>query len=106
MAEETTLQEANPESPKNDFNVVIGDFVTKIDLELIFSGENVNKMPENTTFPALMRLCGAFKSNNDARRNGWDKEIPEGFSEWTVGKKRIRLTIFKKTKQEEDYEGL
>lgn len=87
-----TLTEAGP----NDFNIVVGDFVTGRDIELVFGNEAVNKF-STTNFAALMKLCGAFKSANDARRNGWDKEIPEGFSEWEIGKKKIKLTILKVT---------
>jgi len=101
MTMEIVLKAASP----GDFNIVIGDFVTEKDIELMFSGEIVCKMPENIRFPVVMRLCGVFKSNNEARRNGWDKDIPEGFSEWVVGKKAIRITILKATKERIDVES-
>lgn len=37
-----------------------------------------------------------FKSKSDARKNGWSdmREIPLGFSQFVIGKKRRILTIF------------
>ncbi len=95
---DNTLQPSSPDNP-NDFNIVIGSCVTDRDIEILFEREPINKLLDNITFPAIMKLCGAFKSTNDARKNGWNKEIPEGFSEWTIGKRQIRLTIFKLTKE-------
>ena len=43
----------------------------------------------------LMAKAGIFNSVSDARRNGWDKPIPSGFSDLRVGKKKTRITIFK-----------
>jgi hypothetical protein len=40
-----------------------------------------------------MHLSGVFPSVGIARKNGWNKPIPEGFSEFTVGKSRKKVWI-------------
>jgi len=44
----------------------------------------------------LMARAGIFKSVGEARRNGWDKPIPPGYTDMFVTKKKIRLTIVNK----------
>lgn len=41
----------------------------------------------------LVRALGAFKSAKDARRNGWDKQVPEGFSQHVVRIGHVRGVI-------------
>lgn len=42
--------------------------------------------PANETMAHLMVQAGAFSSVTQARKNGWDKPIPAGWSEHKVGK--------------------
>ena len=42
--------------------------------------------PANETMAHLMVQAGAFPSVTMARKNGWNKPIPEGWSEAKVGK--------------------
>lgn len=47
----------------------------------------------------VMLVPNMFKSRTDARKNGWEgKEIPNGLTELVVGKKKIRIWIFKPLK--------
>ena len=48
---------------------------------------------ESSIMVHLMFQAGLFKSVSEARRNGWNKPIPSGFSDMRVGKKKIRITI-------------
>jgi len=41
----------------------------------------------------FMHQAGVFKSVSEARKNGWNKSIPEGFSTFVVSKKRSKITI-------------
>lgn len=41
----------------------------------------------------LMGLSGIFPSIGQARKNGWDLEIPKGYSEYTVGKLKKRIWV-------------
>ena len=46
----------------------------------------------------IMHLAGVFPSVGIARKNGWNKPIPEGFSEFTVGKSRKKVWILNEIK--------
>ena len=41
----------------------------------------------------VMHVAGLFPSVGIARKNGWNKPIPTGFSEFTVGKNRKKVWI-------------
>jgi len=41
----------------------------------------------------FMYQANVFSSISEARRNGWDKPVPTGFSQYTVGKHRALITI-------------
>ena len=45
------------------------------------------------TMAHIMTGAGVFPSVGQARKNGWDKPIPAGYSEHTVGKRRVRIFI-------------
>ena len=44
-----------------------------------------------------MHVAGIFSSISEARKNGWNKPIPNGFSEFTVGKTKKKIWILNKT---------
>lgn len=46
------------------------------------------------TMAHVMHAAGLFPSVSQARKNGWDKPIPEGWSEYTVGKLRKRVFVY------------
>jgi len=50
---------------------------------------------DNWTMANIMSIVGIFPSVSQARKNGWNKPIPEGFSDMRVGKSKIRVAIFK-----------
>jgi hypothetical protein len=41
----------------------------------------------------IMHSAGVFPSVKQAKSNGWDKPIPEGYSEFTVGKRKLKIYI-------------
>lgn len=45
-----------------------------------------------------LKEFGIFKSIGDARRNNWDKEIPEGYECFTIGKLKHEIHTCKHTK--------
>jgi len=68
------------------------------DKDLFFGpleGEEFINIEEKDIMAHLMVKAGIFISISDARRNGWDKFIPKGFTDIRVGKKKTRITIFK-----------
>ena len=42
----------------------------------------------------LLARIGKFQSIKDAKRNGWDKEIPNGWVEFVIGKGRNRIDVY------------
>ena len=42
----------------------------------------------------IMHNIGLFKSITQARKNGWDKPIPFGWTELTVGQKAKKQDVF------------
>jgi hypothetical protein len=47
----------------------------------------------NWSMADIMFLAGIFKSKTEARKNGWNKSIEKGFSDFYAGKLRTRITI-------------
>jgi len=83
-------------------NIVIGS-ISEEDKELffgpIFDFDKFKEFDEEIRFPQLLRELGLFKSSSEARKNGWNKDIPEGWFEATIGKKKNKLYILKLTKE-------
>lgn len=57
-------------------------------------GIQISLTSEFKTMAHIMAKIGFFKSVGDARKNGWDKPIPPGFTSLTVGKAAKMKTIF------------
>ena len=53
---------------------------------------------DNWILAHIMHLSGVFPSVSIARKNGWNKPIPKGFSEFTVGKSRKKVWILNEFK--------
>lgn len=49
--------------------------------------------PVEWRMPQLVKALGAFKSAGEAKRNGWDKDIPEGWSQHVIRIGHIRGVI-------------
>lgn len=48
-----------------------------------------------STMAHLLAQLGLFPSVGQAKKNGWDTEIPYGFTDIVVGKLKTRVTILK-----------
>ena len=73
--------------------------VTDEDKSLFFGvmGENdifVDFDPDKWIMAHLLHHVGIFKSITQARKNGWDKPIPEGFNFFKVGSKAKKQTFY------------
>ena len=65
----------------------------------LFGFDDENIMIENHWIMAhVMHMVGIFPSVGIARKNGWNKPIPPGFSEFTVGKNRKKVWILNEFK--------
>jgi len=92
----------SPEVNRRERNVIIGS-ITGEELDAFFGPIKDDDVfilfPDDARFPEIMVAFGIFKSKTQARKNGWDKDIPEGF--WMkekVGKLNQSIAILKRTK--------
>ncbi len=68
---------------------------TESDKKLFFGDdEDFTIIEEHWIMAHLMSMAGIFPSVSQARKNGWNKPIPEGFNIHTVGKKRKQIFTF------------
>ena len=54
---------------------------------------NCFHIEDNWIMAHVMHMAGVFPSVGIARKNGWNKPIPNGFSEFTVGKSKKKVWI-------------
>ena len=85
-----------------EFNIVIGDVDTNL-MDRLFGpweyGDCLIRLPDNTRWPELLKFLDIFSSTSQARKNGWNKDIPIGWTDIIIGKLRNRVYILKKDKQ-------
>lgn len=77
------------------------NFTTKIseqDKELFFGPIDLDDtfilIEDHWCMAHVLHASGNFSSISQAKKNGWNKSIPEGFTILTVGKKQKKKTIF------------
>jgi hypothetical protein len=71
--------------------------------ELFNEGDVVESLGDITNMAHLLVKYGVFKSVREASNNGWRKPIPNGWSEFSIGKtnKRVLFIWNPKTAREE-----
>lgn len=81
-----------------DVNITVGSFVRPEDSEL-FSGEQINRhyMRTDINIANILRDMGIFKSTTQARNSGWNKIVPDGWTDVTIGKLKNRICIWNPT---------
>ncbi len=42
----------------------------------------------------LLAFVGKFKSVSEARKNGWDRPVPKGWSEFKIGKNANQMILY------------
>jgi len=77
----------------------ISENVNKEDKDLFFGPLNIGdetfiEIGSRWCMAHILHNVGMFPSISQARKNGWDKPIPWGFTELTVGKKAKKQDIF------------
>ena len=73
-------------SKEDDINLFLGPVIEDQDT-IEFENNDGLKIAH------FMAQAHIFPSVGQARKNGWDKPIPPGFSHFVVGKKKSRITI-------------
>lgn len=78
----------DPSVSKKDKLLFLGPFDEQ-------DGEFVDIQPE-WSMAHIMHRAGIFVSVKQAKSNGWNKAIEPGYSEFTVGKRGLRVIILMK----------
>lgn len=79
------------------FNIIIGGVSGK-DLDLFFGPFEKDEVVfhlSKSEWGSLLATLGIFSSATQARKNGWGKDIPDGFSEARFKKQRTVVFVFK-----------
>lgn len=84
-------------------NILIGEGIQESDKELFFgpiqSEDEFLVFKQDVQWPEIMVTASLFKSRGDARKNGWDKPVNEGFTfPFTFGKLKHTIAVLKITK--------
>lgn len=77
-------------------NILVGDKWVEEDKELFFgplSTEEFIIITEPMKMAHLLYKLNLFTSVGQAKKAGWDKEIPAGYSEFVIGKLKKELFI-------------
>ena len=81
------------------FNVVVGG-INKSDIKSLFgpfeSSEVILHLNE-TNWGSLLKVLEIFPSATQARKNGWDKDIPMGWSEARFKKQRVVVFVLRQS---------
>ena len=84
----------------NDFNF-LSKGIGEEEKELFFGPFNGDEewfiIEEKDIMANVLVKAGIFPSISQARKNGWNKPIPEGFTNMFVGKHKKQISILKKT---------
>lgn len=77
------------------FNLVGEKFDPPVDRELFLDSDSIEPLLDtDLTMAHLLCRLGKFKSVGEAKRNGWDKPIPTGWFECSIGKGKNRMDLF------------
>ncbi len=84
----------------NEFNFVDKN-ISLSDKDLFFGpldDEEFIEIEEKWIMANIVFAMGIFPSITQARKNGFDKPIPDGFTDIRIGKSKARCTIFREKK--------
>ena len=79
------------------FNIIIGGVSGK-DINLFFgpfTKDDVLLHLDKSDWGSLLGTLGIFPSATQARKNGWSKDIPQGWSEARFKKQRVVVFVFR-----------
>jgi hypothetical protein len=78
---------------REDITLFLGPFRTATETT---PAETVSIIPEHWTLAHIRHAVGAFPSVKQAKANGWNRPIPNGFSDFDVGKRKIPVCVLGK----------
>lgn len=84
--------------PEFNFIVLNNPYNTKEDFDLMF-GENamIVGIVKEQDFIDVLVISGIYETRSKAKKDGWEPEMPIGFFDKKIGKKRTRITIWNPT---------
>lgn len=83
---------------KLSWNILINnEFVVGDEADLFFQAPIDWIADKDTDMWTILVFIGAFKSRSDAKRNGFERTIPDGWTELKVGKFKVHVCILKPT---------
>lgn len=98
VAKSAAVKDNNKDSSSNshkDINIIVDSgFVLPSDSDFFFNNEEVHTFSKEITFADILTRFEFFPSKGQARKGGWDKPIPTGFNEFTIGKLKHHLSIW------------
>ena len=87
----------NNDRVKNEYNFIHPSIAWEnVKIFGFEKSSNCFSIEDEWTMAHVMHIAGIFPSVTSARKQGWNKPIPAGFSEHTVGKRRIQIFILNK----------
>ena len=81
----------------NEFNFLSPKVSDKDRDSFGFDDENI-MIEDHWIMAHVMHMAGVFPSVGIARKQGWNKPIPDGFSEFTVGRRKKKIWILNEIK--------
>ncbi len=94
---------------RNEFNFISTNMWNTADVDLFLGPLDKDDGPlvefdpsEFTSVAHVMHHAGIFKSVGEARRNGWNKPIEQGFSHFRVGKRKLDIFILNDIKESDE----
>jgi len=94
-----TDDKPNRDPYDNSFNFIIGD-ICEYWVNLLMTNQDgskpvLNYLSECSSMTDIVVAIGMFPSKTQARKNGFDRDIPEGSEEFYFSKKRFHVFTLK-----------
>lgn len=90
-----------------DVNVLVGPLIAEEDPGTFFGpieeGDFFFRIDGRKTMLDLLVELGFFTSKGQARKAGWSTKIPNGYTEYTIGKKKRRVCILNPDRLHDHY---
>ncbi len=84
---------------RRSINFLIGDGILESDKDLFFGPisdtDEWFEFPYDVDYPEILVAAKLFTSKSQARKNGYNKSIPDGFSNFIFGKLHHEITILR-----------
>jgi hypothetical protein len=80
-----------------EFNFCIMDNTNEKEVKIIFDDENYIVLEKDATMADIVTMAQIYDSKSRAKKDGWNKPIPSGYSEKKIGKFQTMIYIWNPT---------